>query len=120
MDQGAGIRVVVGDRTIYANGNVTHVDDVMAVAGRAAASVEGDRERHDSTPPAPDQLSRPRTVAVDPRSVPVERKVALLRTANDVARAVEPRVTQVTVTYAESVQDVLVANSDGELSVGGT
>ena len=39
--------------------------------------------------------------------------MALLRTANEVARAVDPRVTQVTVTYAESVQDVLVANSDG-------
>ena len=113
VDQGSGIRVVVGDRTTYANGNVTHVDDVMALAGRAAASVEGDRERHDSTPLAPDQLSPPHTVAIDPRSVPVERKVALLRTANEVARAVDPRVTQVTVTYAESVQDVLVANSDG-------
>jgi TldD protein len=113
VDQGAGIRVVDGERTTYANGNVTHVDDVMALAGRAAASVESGGDLHDASPLSPDELSRPHTVAVDPRSVPVERKVALLRTANEVARAVDPRVTQVTVTYAESVQDVLVANSDG-------
>jgi TldD protein len=113
VDQGAGIRVVDGERTTYANGNVTHVDDVMALAGRAAASVESGGDLHDTSPLSPDELGRPHTVAVDPRSVPVERKVALLRTANQVARAVDPRVTQVTVTYAESVQDVLVANSDG-------
>jgi len=113
VDQGAGIRVMDGERTTYANGNVTHVDDVMALAGRAAASVESGGDLHDTTPLSPDELSRPHTVAVDPRSVPVERKLALLRTANEVARAIDPRVTQVTVTYAESVQDVLVANSDG-------
>ncbi len=113
VDQGAGIRVVARERTTYANGNVTDTDDVMALAGRAAASVESGGELHDTTAPAPDEPSRPHTVAIDPRSVPVERKVALLRTANEAARAVDPRVSQVTVTYAESVQDVLVANSDG-------
>ena len=113
VDQGAGVRVVVGERTAYANGNVTDVDDVLALAGRAAASVESGDDLHDTTPLAPDDPSRPHTVVIDPRSVPVERKVALLRTANEVARAVDPCVSQVTVTYAESVQDVLVANSDG-------
>ena len=113
VDQGAGIRVVVGERTTYANGNVTDTDDVMALAGRAAASIESGGELHDTTALASDEPSRPHTVAIDPRSVPVERKVALLRMANEAARAIDPRVSQVTVTYAESVQDVLVANSDG-------
>src|SRR5207247_1718594 len=48
-----------------------------------------------------------------PRTVPVERKVALLRLANEVARAHDTRVSQATVSYAESVQEILVANSDG-------
>jgi TldD protein len=39
VDQGAGVRVVSGEQTVYANGNVTDVDDVMAIAGRAARSV---------------------------------------------------------------------------------
>lgn len=113
VDQGAGIRVTNGDRTTYANGNVTDVDDVIALAGRAAASVALDGDLHDGARLAPDEVSRPHPVAVDPRSVPVERKVALLRRANAAARAVDPRVTQVTVSYGESVQDVVVANSDG-------
>jgi TldD protein len=113
VDQGAGVRVVHGEQTVYANGNVTDVDDVMAIAGRAARSVADGAGLHEAAHLAPDELSQPHSVAIDPRSVPVERKVALLRLANEVARAQDPRVTQATVSYAESVQEILVANSDG-------
>ena len=113
VDQGAGVRVVSGDQTVYANGNVTDVDDVMAIAGRAARSVADGSGLHESARLAPPELPRPHSVAIDPRTVPVERKVALLRLANEVARAHDPRVSQATVSYAESVQEILVANSDG-------
>jgi TldD protein len=113
VDQGAGVRVTSGDQTVYANGNVTDVDDVMAIAGRAARSVGDGSGLHESARLTPDELPRPHSVAIDPRTVPVERKVALLRLANEVARAHDPRVSQATVSYAESVQEILVANSDG-------
>jgi TldD protein len=113
VDQGAGVRVVHGEQTVYANGNVTDVDDVMAIAGRAARSVADESGLHEAARLTPDELPRPHSVAIDPRSVPVERKVALLRLANEVARAYDPLVSQATVSYAESVQEVLVANSDG-------
>jgi TldD protein len=113
VDQGAGVRVVNGEQTVYANGNVTDVDDVMAIAGRAARSVADGTGLHEAARLTPDELARPHSVAIDPRSVPVERKVALLRLANEVARAHDQRVTQATVSYAESVQEVLVGNSDG-------
>jgi TldD protein len=113
VDQGAGVRVVQGEQTVYANGNVTDVDDVMAIAGRAARSVADGSGLHEAARLVPDDLPRPHSVAIDPRTVAVERKVALLRLGNEVARAHDPRVSQATVSYAESVQEVLVANSDG-------
>ncbi|HZP97622.1 MAG TPA: TldD/PmbA family protein [Candidatus Limnocylindria bacterium] len=113
VDQGAGVRVTAGGRTIYANGNVTDADDVLALAGRAAASVSGGGDLREAVRLTPDELTRPHSVAIDPRSVPAQRKVALLRLADRVARAVDPRVVQVTASYAESVQDVIVANSEG-------
>jgi TldD protein len=113
VDQGAGVRVVQGQQTVYANGNVTDVDDVMAIAGRAARGVADGSGLHEAARLVPDDLPRPHSVAIDPRTVPVERKVALLRLGNEVARAHDPRVSQATVSYAESVQEVLVANSDG-------
>jgi TldD protein len=91
---------------------VSDTDDVLAIAGRAAAWVAGDGG---TAPQAarPDELPRPSDVRIDPRSVPIERKGALLRRVDEVARAVDPRIQQVTVLYHESVQDVVVANSDG-------
>ena len=113
VDQGAGIRVTSGERTTYANANVGDVDDLMALAGRAARGVAEGGELHEADEPEPDELPRPSTVAIDPRSVAVERKVGLLRRANEVARAHDPRIHQVTASYGESVQEVLIANSDG-------
>ncbi|TMF77150.1 MAG: TldD/PmbA family protein, partial [Chloroflexi bacterium] len=85
----------------------------MALAGRAARSVAEGGELHEADEPEPDELPRHSTVAIDPRSVAVEQKVGLLRRANKVARALDPRVHQVTATYGESIQEVLVADSEG-------
>jgi TldD protein len=113
VDQGAGIRVTSGERTTYANGNVADVDDLIALAGRAARGVAEAGDLHEPATPQPDEPRRHSTVTIDPRSVAVERKVALLRRANEVARGLDARVEQVTATYGESIQEVIVANSEG-------
>ena len=113
VDQGAGIRVTSGDRSVYANGNVNDNDDLLAIAGRAAAAIAEDGGMHEVTAISADELPRPSMVQIDPRTVPIERKVELMKLANRVARAFDPCVHQVTVLYRESVQDVVVANSDG-------
>ncbi len=113
VDQGAGIRVTSGDRGVYANGNVNDGDDLLAIAGRAAAAIADDGGTREVTAISADELPRPSAVQIDPRTVPIERKVDLMKLANREARAFDPRVHQVTVLYRESVQDVVVANSDG-------
>jgi TldD protein len=113
VDQGAGIRVTAGDRCVYANGNVNDGDDLLAIAGRAAAAIADDGGGYLVTAISADLLPRPSVVRIDPRTVPIERKVTLLKLANERARAFDPRVHQVTVLYRESVQDVVVANSEG-------
>ena len=113
VDQGAGIRVMSGDRGVYANGNVNDGDDLLAIAGRAAAAIADDGGTREVTAISADELPRPSAVRIDPRTVRIERKVELMKLANREARAFDPRVHQVTVLYRESVQDVVVANSDG-------
>ena len=113
VDQGAGIRVTSGERGVYANGNVNDGDDLLAIAGRAAATIADDGTTYELRAISADTLPRPSVVGIDPRTVAIERKVALLRLANERARAYDQRVHQVTVLYRESVQDVVVANSDG-------
>ena len=113
VDQGAGIRVTAGDRGVYANGNVNDGDDLLAIAGRAAAAIADDGGVREVTAISADELPRPSIVHIDPRTVPIERKVELMKLANERARAFDGRVHQVTVLYRESVQDVIVANSGG-------
>jgi TldD protein len=113
VDQGAGIRVTSGDRGVYANGNVNDGDDLLAIAGRAAAAMAEDGGMREVNAISADVLPRPSAVEIDPRTVPIERKVELMKLANREARAADPRVHQVTVLYRESVQDVVVSNSEG-------
>src|SRR2546425_4014054 len=87
VDQGAGIRVTSGDRGVYANGNVNDGDDLLAIAGRAAAAIADDGGVHEVTAISADELPRPSLVRVDPRTVPIDRKVALMKLANERARA---------------------------------
>lgn len=104
----------VGERQNFANANVSDADDLMALAGRAAAGVaDAEGQVREFAVLRPEPLAPTHEVRIDPRAVPIERKVALLRRADEVARALDPRVRQVTASYGESVQDVAVANSDG-------
>ena len=53
------------------------------------------------------------TPRVDPASVPLERKAALLRALDAAVRAEFPSVRQVTASYADRAKSIRVLNSDG-------
>src|SRR5207247_9817136 len=95
VDQGAGIRVTTGERTTYANGNVADADDLIALAGRAARGIAEGGDLHDATSVVPDEVAGHSTVAIDPRDLPVGRKVTLLRRADAAARGLDARIPQV-------------------------
>src|SRR5207253_9787580 len=94
VDQGAGIRVTAGDRGVYANGNVNDGDDLLAIAGRAAAAIADDGGVGEVTAISADELPRPSVVRIDPWTAPIERKGALMKLANQRAGAPHLRVAQ--------------------------
>ncbi len=112
-DQGAGIRVLRGELTVYADGNVTALDDLLTLAGRTAAAVAEGGQVPRLPTLTPESVQPRSEVRIDPRDVPIEQKVRLLELANAVARGHDERITQVTAMYRESVQDVAIGNSDG-------
>lgn len=113
-DRGAAVRVGHGQSFGYAFSNRLDRQALLEVAEAAAASV-------------PDGVE-PATALVDLRSsepgfvhaaaepadgVTKDRKVAWLEEANETARSFDPSVRQVTASYGDSVQRVLIASSDG-------
>jgi TldD protein len=112
LDRGAGVRVVHGSSSAYAYSNRLDRDALLEAAAAAAAGVRGeetgtvvDLRRID-----PEVVHRAERPAGD---VPTEQKVTWLRDADDAARSLDPSVRQVIATYADSVQRMLVAASDG-------
>ncbi|GEA15981.1 peptidase [Moorella sp. E308F] len=114
LDQGAGIRVIAGENTAYGYSNDLGRESLIQTAtlvGKALQSRPQPREISFKRPQAQVEF----TIKKRPDQVPVAEKVALVQRANEAARAVDKRITQVTVGYGDVIQEVTIANSDGIL-----
>lgn len=112
LDRGAGVRVGHGTSFGYAFSNRLDRDALLDVAAAAAASLsEGPAgavaDLRAPSPPVVHRAERPAEL------VPAADKVAWLREVDDLARAFSPSVRQVSSSYGDSVQRVLIATSDG-------
>jgi TldD protein len=115
-DRGAGIRVVVGETTGFAHTSDLSESGLRAAAEAAAAAARGGgggvRVASLSRVSAPS----PNQVDILPESVPKAEKVALLRRADQTARAAGGSIRQVSAIYGDSRRQILVANSEGVLA----
>jgi TldD protein len=111
-DRGAGIRVFHGDAQAYAYTNRLDPGALRGAARAAASAVRdaGERAAMADLRQA-DEVTH--DVAEPAQAVTRDRKVAWLREADDAARGVDGAVRQVMGSYADSLQRVLIANSDG-------
>ncbi len=111
-ERGAGIRVLCGETTGFAY-TADLSERGLVEAARTASAVA--RGRGASVQVAPPGGSRPTPGAVrlPPEEVPTADKVALLRQADDAARASNASVAQVSASYGDARRRILVARSDG-------
>jgi TldD protein len=115
-DRGAGIRVVAGDTTGFA-----HTSDLSEPGLRAAAEAAAAAARQGGGGVRTVALRRvaapaPNDVSILPEGVAKGEKVALLRRADEAARAAGSAIRQVTAVYGDSRRRILVANSEGVLA----
>ena len=113
---GAGIRVRSGASIGFA-----HTADLSGPGLRAAAETAAAAARAGGSPGTVGPLARqeapaPNEVSIPPDSVAKARKVALLRAADEAARAEGSAILQVACNYGDSHRSILVANSDGLLA----
>jgi TldD protein len=111
-DRGAGVRVGHGTSFGYAYSNRLDRTSLLQAAEAAAASVrdEGPGQVVDLRALEPPVEHRARLEASSASSAD---KVGWVREADEAAREVSPEVRQVTAIYADSLQRVLIATSDG-------
>lgn len=113
-DYGVGIRIFQGFRSVYAYTNDTNRENLLKVALEAAAALSG----------APQLtnivlqrlvVDRFNPVRLEPQDVPHSDKVGIMKRANLAAAGYDKQITQVAITYLDTDQHVLIANSEGLL-----
>jgi TldD protein len=115
IEQGVGVRAVSGDKTAFAYSDEISLPALTgaARATRAIAAAGGNA----ASPVLAGRALAPLYVGDDPiASLPAEAKVKLLERLEQLARAADPRVTQVMAHIAGSWETILVARSDGHLA----
>ncbi len=110
---GAGLRLVRGEETLFASGNDLSPDSLLRLASGLASALPHGLPPRGVPAMEPAAARSVSTVEIEPASVPMDAKVALLERADVAARAFDPRVAQVSARYRDSERRVLVANSDG-------
>src|SRR6204780_2272177 len=112
---GVGVRVISGERTGYAYSDdlspekIRHAAQVAALIAAGPAKIE-------QTPLEEGRKRNLYPVITSPNETAFKDRVSLAQRADHAARAYNPRVFQVQVTYADSLRHVMVATSDGVLN----
>lgn len=115
IEQGVGARAISGEKTGFAYSDDIVLPTLLDAAGaaRAIANSGRDAQAKRLAPAAGRALYAP----IDPiDTLPVERKLALMREVDAYARARDPRIQQVIISISGSVDTVLIAHSDGTLA----
>lgn len=115
VDRGVGVRAVAGEKTGFA-----YTDDILLPAIEQAADAARSiaRSGDQGTQPVLSRVNaRDLYPAVQPASSLKEaEKVDLLRQVDSIARAIDPRVTQVNASLSGVYEIMLVAGSNGQLA----
>ena len=109
---GAGVRVFNGTSAVYVYTNDTSREGLLACAEKAAAAVTNGQGCAPA-PLRPEDARRPEEVRILPGDVSAARKAEKLRAADAAARDASDEIVQVNARYTDTVQDVLIANTEG-------
>src|SRR2546421_11206034 len=113
VNLGVGVRVVSGEKTGYAYSDDLNRENILKAAKTAAFIANASREGGTLQVPTP--LNQERSlysIPVFPAELETAQKIALLRQADEAARAYDPRIRQVQASYVDETKHILIVTSD--------
>jgi TldD protein len=115
VDYGLGIRLIYDGRTAYAYSNDLSEESLLNAASEVSKAVS-----KKATDSIIDLKTKSPSVSFDirlfPENVPVEKKISLVRKADNVARGYDSRIRQVSVIYNDFIQKVQIATTEGTIA----
>ncbi|WP_319370689.1 TldD/PmbA family protein [uncultured Ilyobacter sp.] len=111
-DFGVGIRIFKGLFSVYAYTNDMTRDSLIATAKRAAEAITGS-EGDITINLIKQDIENKHKVILPPNKVKKDKKVEIMRRAHHSASAYDDSISQVRISYSDSIQNVMIANSKG-------
>ena len=116
IDAGIGVRVIFGDKSAYAYSNDFSEKSLVNLAETVSRAVKEKKEDEISI-----DLTRVKPlvsfeVKQNPADIEMKSKILLVENANRTAKAVSPKIKQVSVIYRDAVQNICIAASDGTIA----
>lgn len=111
-DYGVGIRIFQGFRSVYAYTNDSSRENLMKVALEAAAALPGAPQQN-TVVLARLGVEKFNPVRLEPGKVSQGDKVEVMKKAHLAAANYHEQISQVSITYLDTDQNVLIANSEG-------
>jgi len=115
ISMGCGIRVLAGDQTGYAYTDDLAPEKILQAAGIATRIASGPARVSTVGLSAIEPPHNFYPVAVPSTDREIAEKLELVQKADRAARAYDPRIRQVRVSYGDQVRHVMVAGSDGRV-----
>jgi TldD protein len=112
IDQGVGLRVIRDQRTLYAYssevspGAVEDLADSLTADTGTGAELLGFALR-------PEHVSPTSVIEMDPETIDLDRKIGLLKDADEAARSLGDEIIQVRCVFGDEHRRVVQSNSDG-------
>lgn len=112
VDFGAGIRVFDGERAVYVYTNDLSEKGLLKTAQTAAEAVKGEKKTDCGTFVTAGH-GNINPIRIMPSDKAIAEKKDILKEASEASFAYSPLITQTRTGYMDSVQDVLIVNSEG-------
>ena len=109
---GIGIRVGKGYHSVYGYTNSKQETDLLNLARDLSKSFEGDRVK-DTFKLSQLKRGKAHQIKQMPDTIDMKEKVAIVKRANEAARAFSEEIKQVSISYMDYVQDVWIASTEG-------
>ena len=114
VNLGVGVRVISGEKTGYAYSDDLNRENILKAARTAAFIAHSSSAGGTLQVPTPLNPERNLySIPLFPAEHEIAQKIALLRQADEAARAYDARIKQVQASYIDETKHVLVVTSDG-------
>lgn len=116
VSMGVGVRVIAGERTGYAYSDDLSPEKIRKAA-RVAAHIAAGPSKVDKFDLNEGQRHNLYPILTAPTETAFSERVELVKRADRAARAYDSRIFQVQAMYADNLRQVMVATSDGKLTL---